>query len=266
MQLALCVGGLLHDKGLCTDEARDVWGSRLAFPWPRSVVPEHPEVDVATRHLWTHLPNANRPWIRAVNVALLPLQNIDSLEHQAGLPTEAVVAAHGNFDTARCIKVRSSLQRMPAWHDWLGGTHTHAVMHRRMHVMHRDTEHTARHGTPVQCGMPHDVDYVREAVFQQEGNPCYCKKRVSAHCIEPRTPPADQIMQTHAGWRAGVQMRCACAKLHDDIWQLGPPGQLAAGRRQPCLPNACSPQSCGGLVKPDIVFFGESLPERFWER
>ncbi len=25
-------------------------------------------------------------------------------------------------------------------------------------------------------------------------------------------------------------------------------------------------QSCGGLVKPDIVFFGESLPERFWER
>lgn len=33
------------------------------------------------------------------------MQNIDSLEHQAGLPTEAVVAAHGNFDTARCIKV-----------------------------------------------------------------------------------------------------------------------------------------------------------------
>ncbi|PRW20829.1 NAD-dependent deacetylase sirtuin-2 [Chlorella sorokiniana] len=82
-------------------------------------------------------------------------QNIDSLEHQAGLPTEAVVAAHGNFDTARCIK----------------------------------------------CGMPHDVDYVREAVFKQEGNPCHCKKR-----------------------------------------------------------------SCNGLVKPDIVFFGESLPERFWER
>lgn len=25
-------------------------------------------------------------------------------------------------------------------------------------------------------------------------------------------------------------------------------------------------QSCGGLVKPDIVFFGENLPERFWER
>lgn len=32
------------------------------------------------------------------------LQNIDSLEHQAGLPRDAVVAAHGNFDSARCIR------------------------------------------------------------------------------------------------------------------------------------------------------------------
>lgn len=31
----------------------------------------------------------------------------------------------------------------------------------------------------VQCGMAHDVGHVREAVFKQEGNPCYCKKRVS---------------------------------------------------------------------------------------
>lgn len=79
-------------------------------------------------------------------------QNIDSLEHQAGLPEEAVVAAHGNFDSARCIR----------------------------------------------CGCPHDVAHVKRAVFEAEGNACYCKKR-----------------------------------------------------------------SCGGLVKPDIVFFGESLPARF---
>jgi len=30
-------------------------------------------------------------------------QNIDSLETLAGLPTEKVVAAHGNFDSAKCI-------------------------------------------------------------------------------------------------------------------------------------------------------------------
>ena len=30
-------------------------------------------------------------------------QNIDSLEVEAGIGAEMVVAAHGNFDTARCI-------------------------------------------------------------------------------------------------------------------------------------------------------------------
>lgn len=30
-------------------------------------------------------------------------QNIDSLEHLAGLPKDAVIAAHGNFDAAQCI-------------------------------------------------------------------------------------------------------------------------------------------------------------------
>jgi NAD-dependent SIR2 family protein deacetylase len=31
-------------------------------------------------------------------------QNIDSLESAAGLPSEAIVAAHGNFDGAHCIE------------------------------------------------------------------------------------------------------------------------------------------------------------------
>ena len=31
-------------------------------------------------------------------------QNIDSLEAQAGLPPNAIVAAHGNFDSAFCMK------------------------------------------------------------------------------------------------------------------------------------------------------------------
>ena len=30
-------------------------------------------------------------------------QNIDSLESAAGLPKSKIVAAHGNFDTARCV-------------------------------------------------------------------------------------------------------------------------------------------------------------------
>lgn len=80
-------------------------------------------------------------------------QNIDSLERLAGLPPAAVVAAHGNFDSARCID----------------------------------------------CRTEHDVEHVRAAVMAQT------------------------------------------------------PARCAAGR-----------SGCGGLVKPDIVFFGESLPKRFW--
>eukprot|EP00873_Tetraselmis_striata_P007124 jgi/Tetstr1/427388/TSEL_017552.t1 len=34
-------------------------------------------------------------------------QNIDSLESQAGLPTSSLVAAHGNFDAASCIKCKA---------------------------------------------------------------------------------------------------------------------------------------------------------------
>eukprot|EP00929_Paragymnodinium_shiwhaense_P066840 TRINITY_DN33583_c0_g1_i1.p1 TRINITY_DN33583_c0_g1~~TRINITY_DN33583_c0_g1_i1.p1 ORF type:complete len:326 (+),score=48.11 TRINITY_DN33583_c0_g1_i1:115-1092(+) len=80
-------------------------------------------------------------------------QNIDSLEAQAGLPAEKIVAAHGNFDSASCIR-----------------------SHKKV-----------------------DVDEVREAVF------------------------------------AGKD---AC---------------LALGKKY------------GGLVKPDIVFFGEDLPRRFFQ-
>ena len=36
---------------------------------------------------------------------------------------------------------------------------------------------------------------------------------------------------------------------------------LAQGAR---LARLCCPQGCGSYVKPGIVFFGESLPERFW--
>ena len=79
-------------------------------------------------------------------------QNIDSLEAVAGIDTELVVAAHGNFDSAKCIAT----------------------------------------------GKPVDPDEVRASIIAGE-----------------------------AGWQA-------MAERH------------------------------GGLVKPDIVFFGESLPPRFF--
>ncbi|KAL0047297.1 hypothetical protein WJX82_000149 [Trebouxia sp. C0006] len=78
-------------------------------------------------------------------------QNIDSLENQAGLDKEQIVAAHGNFDSAHCVR----------------------------------------------CQKEHSLEHVRQAVSQGH-------------------------------------TRSDCTK-------------------------------CEGLVKPDIVFFGESLPARFFQ-
>lgn len=121
---------------------------------------------------------------------------------------------------------------------------------------------------PGQCGMPHDVGYVREAVFKQEGNPCYCKKRVRAVWLP-------------TGLARGV---VTCPPLAGELGFQGVAGVLphrstvlrpaSKCYRPPAASPVCNllpsfnlpPQSCGGLVKPDIVFFGESLPERFWER
>ena len=33
------------------------------------------------------------------------MQNIDSLERLAGLPRDMIVPAHGNWDTASCIRL-----------------------------------------------------------------------------------------------------------------------------------------------------------------
>lgn len=106
----------------------------------------------------TYAPTPTHHFIRLLHDKGLLLrcytQNIDSLEAQAGLPYDKVIAAHGNFDSAHCIA----------------------------------------------CKAKHEVEYVRSAVMAQE--PCYC----------------------------------------------------ATGKK-----------GCKGLVKPAIVFFGESLPERFWK-
>ena len=105
-----------------------------------------------------YAPTATHHFIRLLHDNGLLLrcytQNIDSLEGITGLPHHKVIAAHGNFDSARC----------------------------------------------VDCRAEHEVEFVREALEAQK--PCYCVN----------------------------------------------------GR-----------PSCRGLVKPDIVFFGESLPQRFWD-
>ena len=116
-------------------------------------------------------------------------QNIDSLECQAGLPHDAVVPAHGNFDTARCIA----------------------------------------------CNKAHDPEHVRAAVFS-----------------------GVRVRRRGCVWQATC-LRCS-PQAHPSYLPHTTPH---AGEGKPAY---CTHSGCRGLVKPGIVFFGENLPERFWER
>ena len=124
-------------------------------------------------------------------------QNIDSLEHLAGLPKDAIVAAHGNFDGTNELLAHASVKR--------GGYPNESFLARCFwrweeycHLLGLRTPNrslAAAHCIGKRCGKEFSTEYVRKAVMKDE--------------------------------------LCKCDK-------------------------------CGALVKPDIVFFGEALPQRFF--
>ncbi|RAL03216.1 SIR2 family NAD-dependent protein deacylase [Aspergillus ibericus CBS 121593] len=65
--------------------------------------------------------------------------------------------------------------------------------------------------------------------------------------------PAEKVLQTHGSWKT---QRCHKCKVPypDDLMQRA----IRVGDVPYCLEAGC-----GGAVKPDVVFFGEALPERF---
>ena len=171
-------------------------------------------------------------------------------------PCEQVVAAHGNFDSARCIR----------------------------------------------CGRQHSVAHVRRAVFAGDGNPCLCQVRGGTGALD-RMGAGAYPMEAWARGGMGGQMlasgRAANAAQRSVppsrpalvVWAGGwcwlggrplpplhprspppkpaPAGSFARYPRCAALRCAapCRSQACGtGFVKPDIVFFGEALPRRFFER
>lgn len=113
-------------------------------------------------------------------------QNIDALEHAAGLGEREVVAAHGNFFSCHCIE----------------------------------------------CGRSHPRELVERAIFFDE---------------ESEEDEVDE---------EGSEGSEAREKTNKP-----PPPREFAPPRCPVDEGGC-----GGLVKPSIVFFGEGLPARFFER
>ena len=75
-------------------------------------------------------------------------------------------------------------------------------------------------------------------------------------CLE-RTAgvPADLIVEAHGSFATQRCIDCKRPFPDDDM-------RKAVESARPAL---CAQKDCGGLVKPDIVFFGEQLPSTFFD-
>ncbi|CAL4127521.1 unnamed protein product, partial [Meganyctiphanes norvegica] len=65
--------------------------------------------------------------------------------------------------------------------------------------------------------------------------------------------PAEKLVEAHGTFRIAHCLECR--KEYSQEWVKD---EIFADR----IPNC---PSCSGLVKPDIIFFGESLPTRFFQ-
>ncbi|BFZ56173.1 Sir2 histone deacetylase Hst2 [Savitreella phatthalungensis] len=68
--------------------------------------------------------------------------------------------------------------------------------------------------------------------------------------------PAEQIVEAHGSFATSRCIRKGCRQIADEAEVT----KLVLERKTPHCTN------CKGLVKPDIVFFGEGLPDVFFER
>ncbi|SPO32123.1 related to NAD-dependent histone deacetylase [Ustilago trichophora] len=76
----------------------------------------------------------------------------------------------------------------------------------------------------------------------------------------------DKIVEAHGSFASSTCIVCKHRVGEDWIREKIQQGQIARCPRDKCpgRKNAKGKQEGGGLVKPDIVFFGESLPSRFF--
>lgn len=67
----------------------------------------------------------------------------------------------------------------------------------------------------------------------------------------------NKLVQAHGSYASASCIRCG--KDHDMAYF----NETIAKENTLCK---CTKEGCGGLVKPDIVFFGERLPPDFYDR
>lgn len=157
-------------------------------------------------------------------------QNIDTLEREAGLPGEAVVEAHGSF--AAYVFFFFSL----SWTSREAETKRIEVwMEERRICIGREAEVYRQKK--------------REREKAKEGE---AKVKRRAHCIDCKAvADIEKVLAT---------LRMLHSRLYLCFFFPGKFSTTRTGRAE--VPRC---ERCNGLAKPDIVFFGESLPDRFFE-
>jgi len=68
--------------------------------------------------------------------------------------------------------------------------------------------------------------------------------------------PEDKIVEAHGSFKSGYCT--ACSETYDLSWLKH---QIFNGNQADGVPRCAK---CGGVVRPDVVLFGEALPARFW--
>jgi len=152
-------------------------------------------------------------------------QNIDTLELIAGIPQDKVIYSHGSFSQSHCVK----------------------------------------------CHKLYSYEYVRERIFAEEIITAQCNETVTVKCkcgaseeVQCVCGISEVIKCSKCGATKAVMCKCSCECEA---------GRAVAGKCAPgnCATCKCNPErilkcdKCGGSIKPDIVFFGEDLPAKFFQ-
>jgi NAD-dependent deacetylase len=151
---------------------------------------------------------------------------------ESGVPTfrDAQTGLWSNFDAAE-LATPDAFDRDPAlvwgWYEWRRAT----VLRAQPNAAHRAIGAMARQ-VPTLTVVTQNVDDLHE----RGGSP--------------------EVVHLHGQIGRPYCQRCG------EVWALSPPAAEApaAGRRMD--PPTCT--GCGGRIRPGVVWFGESLPEREW--
>eukprot|EP00756_Hemistasia_phaeocysticola_P005480 Hpha_TRINITY_DN13344_c0_g1::TRINITY_DN13344_c0_g1_i1::g.95407::m.95407/K11412/SIRT2, SIR2L2; NAD-dependent deacetylase sirtuin 2 len=156
-------------------------------------------------------------------------QNIDNLERLAGIPPESLVEAHGSFSSAGCLACGKD-------HDPL------------------EIKATIDKKEIPRCGATVDIPPPQAPLSEDEMEPIL-KEYAGAEeqrDAAPKTLDIPKMMEAASRFGKAKDALEAAEKLKREYPTKR--AEWEAAEKQ---------YTCDGLVKPRIVFFGESLPKRF---